>query len=192
MKVLAVIPARAGSRRIPNKNRQELGGVALWELAETEAACAALIDDWVVTTDDPDVCNKRVHRVERPHALADGPMAPVLLHALHAACAMWEEDPSDWEAVCCVQPTSPFRSHGDIDACIGILLFANAGSVVSIDETTGERNGAVYVTRVSMLRDGLVFDDHSLKYPMPHDRSIDINYPEDLEKARAMWAKLHG
>jgi CMP-N-acetylneuraminic acid synthetase len=57
-------------------------------------------------------------------------------------------------------------------------------SLVSIDESTGKRNGAIYITRVEMLRDGLVFDDDSLKYPMPHERSLDINTPADLEEAR--------
>lgn len=199
MRVLGVVPARGGSTRIPRKNLERLAGYSLvnWAL---HTARGSAVSSWVLSTDDISIaaeaandvplfeealfeeCWLRVH--PRP-AGDDGPMAELLNRVL-----VWTGD--TYDAVCCVQPTSPLRTAFDIDSCVALLRNSPSCSAVSIDESTGLRNGAVFVTRVSMLRDGLVYDEHSLKYPMPHDRSVDINTPEDLELARRLWKEQHG
>ncbi len=192
MRTLGVIPARGGSTRIPRKNLELLGGIPLvyhalmhcWHSEILRPYCA-------VSTDSVDIAMACAHEYRSPMVIertcgSDGPMVDVLIEVLSKVYG-------EYEAVCCVQPTSPFRDGRDIDACIEILeATPQSHSIVSVDESTGERNGAVYVTRVSMLRDALVFDDNSLTYAMPHTRSLDINTPADLELARKMWAEKHG
>lgn len=197
MKVLGVIPARGGSTRIPRKNLEYLGQFPL-----VHHACNQLAKtdwDWIVSTDDAGVAMHVMSwfgsvRVGCRNRVGDGPMAPVLVEAVEFLPVFDLSSESPWaDVVVCVQPTSPFRLTEDIEACVDCLEGTpGARSVVSIDESTGLRNGAVFVTRVSMLRDGLVYDEHSLKYPMPHDRSVDINTPEDLELARRLWKERHG
>jgi CMP-N-acetylneuraminic acid synthetase len=190
MKILAVIPARCGSTRVPHKNTQPIGGYhgSLVERAAKQALGS--VETIVVSTDCVQVARlldwehwPDIAVMERQCG-PDGPMVDVLLEML-----------SEWNnhaAVACIQPTSPFRRSEDIDGCIALLEASpEARSVVSVNEATGERNGACYITRVEMLRDGLVFDDESLRYPMAALRSIDINTPEDLETARRI-AKEYG
>ena len=195
MKVLGVIPARGGSTRIPRKNVCLIKGNPLVAIAWKEAmrSCARndcygykpnTLLDLVVSTDDIPIAlmadRHGIGIIDRKCG-ADGPMVHVLLEAVGRA-------KFTVDAVCCLQPTSPFRTKEDIDGCVALLESRpEASSVVSVDESAGKRNGAVYVTRVAMLRDGLVFDDNSLTYPMPHERSLDINTPEDLELVRRMW-----
>lgn len=184
MRVLGVIPARCGSKRIPHKNLQEVGGVPL--------VCLALQDTFdvlgavVVSTDCIGVVHALGSRylplVMERECGPDGPTVDVLLEVLN------REPAPLFDAVVCLQPTSPFRTGEDIDACLQ-LLEQGARSVVSVNQATGERNGAVYVTRVEMLRDGLIYDEHSVEYAMPAERSLDINEPADLELARNIAAE---
>lgn len=55
MKILAIIPARAGSRSIPNKNIRIIGGHPLVYYAIKNALTSAYITDVMVTTDSPEV-----------------------------------------------------------------------------------------------------------------------------------------
>jgi CMP-N,N'-diacetyllegionaminic acid synthase len=190
MRILGVIPARGGSKRVPRKNLQVVGGRTLLEHACAHASEAHLLDHWVVSTDMTDEWVAEAigpgHLLQRPASLAqdDTPMAPVLLHAAEATGG-------NWDAIVTIQPTSPLRTARDIDRCIAEYLTTcekyddSPESVVSINESTRARNGAVYVTPMHTLKfDGRVFWDHSRQYRMPASRSLDINEPADIEEAR--------
>lgn len=191
-RILIVIPARGGSTRVPRKNMQVVGGMTLVERAVRcgEAAGRPIgCGQVVVSTDDYEIAATAedwgpAMVCLRPQQLrGDGPMWPVLAdaHRWMRGIAQTTWDP-EW--VACLQPTSPLRTHIDVRAAILMACDREARSLVSVNEQTGQRNGAIYITRVEMLRDGLVFDADSLKYPMPAARSLDINTPEDLEEAR--------
>ncbi len=214
MRVLIVIPARGGSTRIPRKNMQIVGGMTLVyrALEQAEEVCwkrAGLNGNrrngtklWAASTHVNTDCARVAMEclqyddvydgpnhgwcVHARQCEPDGPMAAVLLDSLSQAGEphyTYQKGPP--LIVACVQPTSPLRLPDDIEGCIELLVSnPEARSAVTVDETTGKRNGACYATRVEMLRDGLVFDDDSLKYPMPASRSLDINTPSDLEEAR--------
>lgn len=202
MRVLIVIPARGGSTRVPRKNLEEVGGMTLLERAIDcvddipklleNSVCGIREALIVVSTDDHEMAAeaqcclraKGSHIHMRPASLGkDGPMVDVLVDALDDAVTRLP-DYALITHVACIQPTSPLRVQRDVVACLRMAAMAHS-SVVSVDESTGKRNGAVYVTRVDMLREGKVFDDRmSGQYPMPHERSLDINEPSDLEEAR--------
>lgn len=191
MRILGVIPARAGSKRIPHKNTQRVGGKSLIQWAVTHAVEAHLLDHWVLSTDIHDLgiwLPVAQHLIHRPEELAqdDTPMAPVLLHAAEATGG-------NWDAVVTIQPTSPLRTARDIDRCIAMGIDCRNSyeysGVVSINEATGKRNGAVYFTPMDALKRGIVFSDRCHEWDgsahkMPPERSLDINTPEDLEEAR--------
>ena len=190
MRILGVIPARGGSKRIPRKNLQIVGGRMLIEWACMHAHHSHLLDSWVVSTDDEGIARyiegiwcrgahtRGPHLLRRPPELAldDTPMAPVLLHAAEATGG-------NWDAVVTIQPTSPLRTARDIDRAIATWLDEDCYEyVVSVNADTKQRNGAVYVCRMG---DSVLWDeDHTGHYEMPAARSLDINTPEDLEEAR--------
>lgn len=190
MRILGVIPARGGSKRIPRKNLQVVGDWTLVGWAVRHAGDSNLLDEFVVSTDDEEIADEIrlwAKPIMRPPELAqdDTPMAPVLLHAAQATGG-------NWDAVVTIQPTSPLRTARDIDRTIAVWLatfnpvtWKPAMCAVSINADTRERNGAVYVTETSWLHYGYVWTDSNLaEYAMPAARSLDINTPADLEEAR--------
>ncbi len=119
MRVLGIVPARAGSKRLPGKNRLELGGQPLWLLAVEQALLAGC--DWVVvSTDDPVILGQDrwlhgpVGMRERPRLLAldTTPVEAVVRHVLETETA------GPFDAVCLLNPTHPLRLIEDIRDCI--------------------------------------------------------------------------
>ena len=143
MNVLAVIPARGGSKGIPNKNLADVAGRPL--LAYTaDAALAAKRLTWViVSTDDPAIADAARQLgldvpFMRPAALAadDSPMLPVLQHAVKAM----RECGFTADVVVLLQPTSPLRRSEHIDAAVDLLERSGADSVVSVVDVPHQFN----------------------------------------------------
>jgi CMP-N-acetylneuraminic acid synthetase len=133
-RVLAVIPARGGSKGVWRKNVRELAGKPLIAYSIECAQATAQIDDVVVSTDDDEIADVSrsfgARVVRRPRALAqdDTPTVPVLLHVLDE---MGErEQPS---RVVTVQPTSPLRGARVLRDAIALLTPA-FDSVIGVCE----------------------------------------------------------
>jgi CMP-N,N'-diacetyllegionaminic acid synthase len=132
-RVLAVIPARGGSKGVPGKNRKVLGQLPLigWTL-EAAMGCAAL-DHVVVTSDDEALLEiaarlaPQAQRVLRPAELARDttPMLPVVQHAI-------EQAGSGYEVIVLLQPTSPLRTSAQIEEALALMAQRGAPSVVSV------------------------------------------------------------
>lgn len=112
MRILGLIPARRGSKRIPGKNAKLLGGKPLvaWTF-ETAMACEGL-DKVCLSTDDPTLMEiARQHGVDAPfmrpeHLCSDiAPTIDVVLHALDH----YRDVGQNFDGVMLLQPTSPFR-----------------------------------------------------------------------------------
>lgn len=139
MSVLAVIPARGGSKGLPGKNIRPLGGLPL--IAHS-IRCAQMCPDVtraIVSTDSEDIA--RVAREYggdvpflRPADLASDatPMWPVVQHALRR---MKEIDGCDYDAVLLLDPTSPGRLPDDVaQACRILESDHSAEGVVGVSE----------------------------------------------------------
>jgi N-acylneuraminate cytidylyltransferase/CMP-N,N'-diacetyllegionaminic acid synthase len=135
-RVLAVIPARGGSKGVPHKNIRLLGGRPLISYTIDAASGARLLDRTVVSTDDTEIAEiARQYGAEtpflRPAELArDESLAePVLDHALG-----WLEEHESYlpDYVMLLQPTSPLRTAEDIDNAISLALEKDADGVVSV------------------------------------------------------------
>ena len=108
---VAVIPARAGSMRIPNKNIKLFAGRPVIAYSIEAAQCAGIFDRILVSTDSETIariamqCGAEVPFL-RPAELADDhtPTAPVVAHTLHWLTASG----SPAEYVCCIYATAPF------------------------------------------------------------------------------------
>ncbi len=116
-RIVAVIPARGGSKGVPGKNLREVGGVPLIARAIGAALCTEWIDRVVVTTDDAEI--ERVATAEgadvvlRPAELAGDTASSesALLHALDAI-------DGEVDVLVFLQATSPFIRPNDLDAAI--------------------------------------------------------------------------
>lgn len=133
MKVLAIIPARGGSRRVPRKNIKPLAGKPLIAWTIQEALLSKSIDRLVVSTDDPEIARvAQAYGCEapflRPTELAQDD-TPGILPILHAM----ENIGPEYTHVLMLQPTSPLRIAEDIDTCLTVAIQAQA-PVVTISE----------------------------------------------------------
>ena len=135
--VLAVVPARGGSKSIPRKNVRALGGFPLLAWSVAAAHDSGSVDRVIVSTDDPEIREAALRSGAespflRPPELAqdDTPDLPVFEHAVQ-----WLEREEGWRANVIVQlrPTSPFRPPGLVDTALGLLWSdAEADSVRTV------------------------------------------------------------
>src|SRR5689334_1892292 len=132
-RILAVIPARGGSKGVPRKNVRDVAGRPLigWTIAAARGS--RYIDRVIVSSDDTEIIE--VARREgcevpfvRPGQLArdETPGIDPVLHAL-------KELPG-YEYVVLLQPTSPLRTCTDIDGCIERCVASGADGCVSVSE----------------------------------------------------------
>jgi N-acylneuraminate cytidylyltransferase len=135
-RVLAVVPARGGSKGLTRKNLRPLGGKPLVAHAVRAGLAASLVDRVVCSTDDPEIAEAaRLAGAEvpflRPPELAQDSTEdlPVFVHAL-----AWLQQHEGWapELVVNLRPTSPLRRPAHVDEAIRLLCVTGAESVKSL------------------------------------------------------------
>lgn len=132
--ILAIIPARGGSKGIPGKNLRLLAGKPL--LVHTiEQALAASISRVIVSTDAADIARVAgeagAEVVIRPPELS-GDTASSESALLHVLDTLAETQGYTADLVVFLQCTSPLRQAGDIDRAVQTLLAAGADSLLSL------------------------------------------------------------
>ena len=138
MRVLAVVPARGGSKGLPGKNLRPLAGLPLIAHALGFAALCPEIARTVVSTDSEEIAGvARAHGGDvpflRPSELArdETSIWPVLRQALVTV----DPDGDAFDALLLVSPASPFRRPEDLSAMLGLLEGApDADGVVSVSD----------------------------------------------------------
>jgi N-acylneuraminate cytidylyltransferase len=130
--VLAVITARGGSKGLPGKNVAALGGKPLVAWSVAAGRKSRYVDRLILSTDDPAIAaaaRKAGGQVpfRRPARLATdrASVYDVLVHALDALGEAYDY-------VVLLQATSPFRTAGDIDACIRLCHARGAPAAISV------------------------------------------------------------
>ena len=133
--IVAIIPARGGSKRIPNKNIKPFAGKPIITYSIDAAKESGLFDRIIVSTDSEKIARAATKAgaevpFMRPKELADDftPTAPVLLHAVkwldvHEICP---------ECFCCIYPTAPFISVDYIKNGFDLLRQKKVGEVLSV------------------------------------------------------------
>ncbi len=153
--VLAIVPARAGSKGVPGKNERPLAGRTLLDYTARAARESGVVDRIVLSTDAESIAEAgRRAGLEvpflRPAELArdDTPMLPVIRHAVAALAA------GGWlpEIVVLLQPTSPLRTPAHVRDAVALLRSTGADSVVTVVEVP-KHLSPDYVMRIE---DGLL------------------------------------
>ncbi|MEU0743427.1 N-acylneuraminate cytidylyltransferase [Streptomyces sp. NPDC006134] len=134
-RVLAVIPARGGSKGVPAKNLAPVGGVPLVARAVRECRATRLVTDVVVSTDDQAIAavarQAGAEVVLRPAAIA-GDTATSEAAVLHALDAHEALHGSPVDVVLLVQCTSPFLVREDVDGVAGAVAEGGADTAVTV------------------------------------------------------------
>jgi N-acylneuraminate cytidylyltransferase/CMP-N,N'-diacetyllegionaminic acid synthase len=137
-RIIALVPARGGSKGLPGKNVLPLLGKPLIAWTIEQAKACSYIDRVMVTTDDDGIAAAAREfgadvPFKRPaHLATDAAKSlDVVLHALD-----WLEAHGDrYDLLVLLQPTSPLRTAGDIGGALDLFISKNAGAVVSVCET---------------------------------------------------------
>jgi CMP-N-acetylneuraminic acid synthetase len=136
-KVLALIPARGGSKGVRRKNIRALCGRPLISYTiECAQSARHLFHAVIVSTDDEEIASvAREYGAEvpftRPAELArdDTPAIPVAQHALSF---IEQRDLVRLDWICLLQPTEPFRTAADLRACLDLGMEGGCDSVISV------------------------------------------------------------
>lgn len=143
MKILAIIPARGGSKGVPRKNIKLLNGKPLLAYTAEIALKSKYFTEIIVSSEDKQIMDMakslgiQVPFV-RPMSLAqdDTPTLEVIIHALQ-----WYENRKVYfDAVCLLQVTSPFRTVEFLDKAIEKFIESGCDSLISVQKVPHEYN----------------------------------------------------
>jgi len=134
MKILAVIPARGGSKGIPRKNIIPVCGKPLMVWTIEAALASTYITRTVVSSDDDEILQIaqqfRAEGIKRPNALAtdEAGSEALITHALETE----KMKGNHYEYIMLLQPTSPLRGTKEIDEAVKLLLASDAKALISV------------------------------------------------------------
>lgn len=134
-KVIAIIPARAGSKGLPWKNILPLYGKPLIAWTIEAALCASIVDEVFVTSESKEILGIAeewgAHSLMRPIHLASdcSSSEPVIAHAI--SCLRDSGQFSDFVVVF-LQPTSPLRDADHIDAALAAFSSSAGRALISV------------------------------------------------------------
>lgn len=220
MKILAVIPARGGSKGIKQKNLRLLNGKPLLFYVINNALNSKTITHVVTTSEDKEileyVSNFPVHLRERPAELAGDEVTldPVVYDAYKF---MEDRTGVGFDVVITLQPTSPLLKPDTIDNAVHELLRENVDSVISVADDThlmwgkngdkyqplySERKnrqwlpkvyketGAFLITQVGCISNSTRLGEKIIAYPIAEDEGVDIDTINDWLVAEAYINRL--
>lgn len=137
-KILALIPARGGSKGLPGKNIKPLMGEPLIVWTIRQAKNSRYIDNIIVSTDDEEIAEiSKKYKAQvpflRPKELAtdDAKSIDAVLHTI----GWMKKNNKSFDLIVLLQCTSPFRISEDIDRAIELLFFKKAQAIVSVCKT---------------------------------------------------------
>jgi N-acylneuraminate cytidylyltransferase len=134
-RLLAIIPARGGSKRLPGKNKRPLAGKPLVEWTIAAALGSRRVARALVSTDDPEMADlarnagAEVPFLRPPDLATDtADSVGVARHALEFLAGRGEF----YDAIALLQPTSPLRTSAHIDAAVELMKQRQATAVISV------------------------------------------------------------
>lgn len=138
-RILALIPARGGSKGIKNKNIIDLCGRPLIAYTIKAALESNYVDDVIVSTDSQEIADIAIFYGAkipflRPAELASD-SSKTIDAVLHAIAALHAQG-SDYDILLLLQPTTPLRDSNDIDVSIKTFFNNNYRSLVSVSPVT--------------------------------------------------------
>lgn len=135
-RLLGIIPARKGSKRVLDKNIRPVGGKSL--IARTiETALSVDCFDRLVVSSDADAILDIAAQYEPRLALRrpsniSGDLSPAIEYVIHALNSIESMGEGPFHAIAILQPTSPFLSPNDIRAALDVFNTTHADSVTSV------------------------------------------------------------
>lgn len=217
-KTIAIIPARGGSKRLPNKNILLLGNHPLLVHSILFAqANSEIIDEIYVSTDDAEIKQIALQFgakvIDRPEAIS-GDLEPTITALEHVLQSINEEV----ENVVLLQPTNPLRTKNLLKECFEKFEETNSDSLFTVSRNhhklgkiindkfvphnyeIGQRsqdleplyfeNGLLYITKSKTILDNKIITENAFPYVVNHIfANVDIDTREDFDYAEYLLVK---
>lgn len=140
-KILAIVPARGGSKGLPHKNIKPLLGKPLIGWSLEQAKNCSYVDEIFVSTDSAEIAKVaedfgvKVPALRPPELAADTSSSmDVILHAINSL----EKEGKFFDCILLVEPTSPLRETQDLDKAVEMLINTkDAESIVGVCKAEG-------------------------------------------------------
>ena len=211
MTKVAIIPARAGSKRLPHKNRMTINNKSLVEIAVECAIESRIFDDIIVSTDDDyfftltDIYPE-VTIIQRPNDLASDTATSVdVIKHVSVRCSY-----NDDTYFCLLQPTSPLRKAKDITDSFGsnvVSVYYDPDNIMDnqhhvvghldklgilnkqlLENTKCQDlyfNGLIYWTTGEVLKEqNSLIGPETVFFETPLERSFDIDFRHEFDRVK--------
>ncbi|WII71825.1 acylneuraminate cytidylyltransferase family protein [Bdellovibrio sp. 22V] len=132
MKNLAIIPARAGSKRVPGKNKRKFLGKPLIQWTMDAAIAVEKISRVVVTTDDIDILNMKSSYPSITFIEREGHLATDGATSVEVILDVISKIKDEFDNIILLQPTSPLRGSKDIAECLKVFYESEFEQIVSV------------------------------------------------------------
>lgn len=217
-KTIAIIPARGGSKRIPEKNIQLLGDYPLLAHSILYAKeNSDIIDGIYVSTDDTEIKKTALQFgakvIDRPESIS-GDLEPTVSALKHVL----ESIESDVENVILLQATNPLRPQNLLKEAFSQYQKENKDSLFTVSRnhqkfgkivenkfhpfnySFGQRsqdleplyfeNGLLYISKASLILNDIIISENAFPFEVNHIfAQVDIDTPDDLDYARFLYQK---
>lgn len=218
MKTIAIIPARGGSQRLPQKNIKLLGGIPLLAHSIIYAQKNSdIIDEIYVSTDDESIKKVALEYgakvIVRP-ANISGDFEPTVSALKH----ILQNIDQDTENIVLLQPTNPVRPENLLKEAFTIYQKESHSSLFSVSRNhqkfgkiedqkfipynykIGQRsqdleplyfeNGLLYITNAALIMDNVIVSENAFPFEIDHIFAhVDIDTQEDFDYAQYLYHK---
>ncbi|MNQ26199.1 CMP-N,N'-diacetyllegionaminic acid synthase [compost metagenome] len=218
MKTIAIIPARGGSKRLPQKNIKQLGEIPLIVHSILYAkANGQIIDEIYVSTDDQEIKKIALEYgakiIDRPEHIS-GDLEPTV----SALKNVLEQISDEVENIVLLQPTNPLRPANLLIEAFDIYEKEKFNSLFTVSRNhqkfgkiidnkfipynykIGQRsqdleplffeNGLLYITKSSLIFDDIIIGENSFPFEIDHIfANVDIDTKEDFDYAEYLYQK---
>lgn len=212
-KTIAIIPARGGSKRLPNKNVLLLNNIPLLSHSILFAkANSEIIDDVYVSTNDENIKKVALEFgakvIDRPESIS-GDFEPTITTIQHALTVLGEEI----ETIVLMQPTNPLRPKTLLSDCFQEFLNSKSDSLFTVSQNhhkfgkiannkflpfnyqIGQRsqdleplyfeNGLLYISTSKSILQGTIISENAVPYVVNHIfANVDIDTQDDFDYAQ--------
>ncbi|UPZ16040.1 cytidylyltransferase domain-containing protein [Flavobacterium humidisoli] len=216
MKTIAIIPARGGSKRLPEKNTKLIGNIPLLAHSILYAKQnSAIIDEIYVSTNDDKIKKIALEYgakvIHRPESLS-GDLEPTVTALKHVLEAIEE----DVENVILLQATNPLRPENLLKDAFDLYLKGNYDSLFTVSRNhqkfgkiiegkfvpfnyeIGQRsqdleplffeNGLLYITKSQKILNDIIISKNAFPFEINHIfASVDIDTQEDFDYAQYLY-----
>ena len=217
MKTIAIIPARGGSKRLPQKNIKKLGDIPLIAHSILFAQKHDFISDVYVTTDD--IAIKNIAKsfgaivIDRPIEIS-GDFEPTVSAIKHVLLSISDKV----DNVVLLQPTNPLRPKDLLIECYRQYVVSQSDSLFTVTRNhhklgqivngvfvpynykLGQRsqdltplffeNGLIYISKADLIMQDNIIRNNAIPFPFNHVfANIDIDTQEDFDYADYLFQK---